>query len=459
VLVAHNARFDVGVLRQAFERAGMEWPKPPVVCTVQLARRFAPLARKRGLATLAGSLGIEVDEVHRALPDALTCARVFCALFPKLCAHAVTVRDAMAALRPLRPARRRAGATDGGRGGARRARSAPSVDVSGLPEEPGVYLFRNAEGQVLYVGKSVALRTRVRSHFRGETSAWTAQASAVDFQTTQSELGALVLESRLIRRHAPPGNVRLKHQDSYVYLRCRFDVNYPVLEVAPEPAAGHAVTIGPLRSRSAAVELMEQLNSLFGLRHCGRRLRLRPWASAYGQMGRCMSPCLGDLDPNAYRRKLDEALALFAGDGAQALLAHLDAQMRAAAADERFERAAWLKRRRARLEVLLERLGGVVRATHAAPRLVRAPHPSDPSRADLFWLVDGRVADWAPLGDDAPERTAEALRRRAGGPTAHVPADELSEVRIVSTWVAAHDPPALALDPAPSPSALSGFLR
>ena len=88
VLIAHNARFDVRVLRQAFERAGLDWPEPPVLCTVQLARRFAPLVRKRGLASLAGSLGIEVDEVHRALPDALTCARVFCALFPKLCANA-----------------------------------------------------------------------------------------------------------------------------------------------------------------------------------------------------------------------------------------------------------------------------------------------------------------------------------------------------------------------------------
>ena len=92
VLIAHNARFDVRVLRQAFERAGVDWPAPPALCTVQLARRFAPLARKRALAPLAGSLGIEVDEVHRALPDALTCARVFCALFPKLCANAVDGR-------------------------------------------------------------------------------------------------------------------------------------------------------------------------------------------------------------------------------------------------------------------------------------------------------------------------------------------------------------------------------
>jgi len=77
VLVAHNARFDVRVLRQAFARAALEWPNPPVICTVQLARRFLPLQPRRGLSTLAGALGIEVDVVHRALPDARTCAQVF----------------------------------------------------------------------------------------------------------------------------------------------------------------------------------------------------------------------------------------------------------------------------------------------------------------------------------------------------------------------------------------------
>ena len=95
VLVAHNARFDLRVLRQAFEREGLEWPSAPSLCTVTLARRFAPLVRRRGLASLADSLGIEVAEVHRALPDALTCARVFCALFPRLCANAATVGDAV----------------------------------------------------------------------------------------------------------------------------------------------------------------------------------------------------------------------------------------------------------------------------------------------------------------------------------------------------------------------------
>ena len=99
VLVAHSARFDQGVLRQAFSRAALTWPEPPVLCTVALARRFAPLQRRRGLASLADALGIEVAETHRALPDAETCARVFCALFARLCANAATVGDALAALR------------------------------------------------------------------------------------------------------------------------------------------------------------------------------------------------------------------------------------------------------------------------------------------------------------------------------------------------------------------------
>ena len=93
VLVAHNAAFDTRVLRQAFERCGLDWPAPPVICTVAMARRFAPLVSQRRLAKLAESLGIEVEGVHRALVDARTCARIFCALFPKLCAAAATAQS------------------------------------------------------------------------------------------------------------------------------------------------------------------------------------------------------------------------------------------------------------------------------------------------------------------------------------------------------------------------------
>src|SRR4051812_32442679 len=455
VLVAHNAAFDRRVLAQAFDRARLAWPDPPVLCTVALARRFAPLVRQRRLAAVADALGVEVETTHRALADAETCARVFCALFGRLCAHAATVADALAALcSPRRSARPRAGRTVAG--GATK-RGAPST--AGLPDEPGVYIVRNAAGQVLYVGKSVSLRTRARAHFAPSAPAegWTEQAAIVDHRTTNSELGALVLEHRLIRELRPPGNVIHKRDDAFVYLCCRLDIAYPVLEVAREPAAGHAVTVGPLRSRAAAVELKEQLDSLFGLRHCGRKLRLRPWPSAYGQMGRCMSPCLNDLDPNLYRRRLDGALALFsgAGDGGAALLAHLDAQMQAASAERRYERAAWLRRRRDRIAVLVRALGGTLAATHVRPQLVLAPHPRA-RRFDAFWLVGGRAADWSALDEagDLHGRTLAALAR-AGG---ELRRDAIGEARIVQTWLAGHAAPALALEPVPTETAVAAFV-
>jgi DNA polymerase III subunit epsilon len=460
VLVAHNAPFDRRVLRQAFERTGREWPDPPVLCTAALARVLLPLQRERKLAVLADALGIEVDAVHRALPDAETCARVLCALFPRLCANAATVADAVALQRPRRPRRRALGGRPATPTRAQmrelglpvgRAR-APELDFGELPRDPGVYLFRDAGGTTLYVGKSISIKSRARAHFapaappvsgNGSKPDWRAHAALVDYRATNSELGALVLENRLIKQLRPPGNVRLtRRDDRLVYIRCRLDISFPILEVAPEPAAGHAVSIGPLRGRRLALELVEQLDSLFGLRHCGRRLPRRDHPSAYGQMGRCLSPCLGDLDPNLYRRRLDAALAMFVqrGDAGERLLEHVYAQMRAAAAEQRFERASWLRRRAGRLRSILRGLGGVLEATHAQPHVVVAPHPTEP-RHDVFWLVGGRLVDWGAVGDrgDFEARTAAALAR-AGRPelAAHVPPDEIDELRIIDTYLASH---------------------
>jgi DNA polymerase-3 subunit epsilon len=442
VLVAHSASFDRRALRQAFEREGVEWPNPPVLCTVAMARKLAPLAGKRSLVPLAAALGIEAEGAHRALVDARTCARVFCALFPKLCAGATTVADAVALCSPRRPAR------------AKRKRTGPvprerRPDLSALPDDPGVYVFRDERGRPLYVGKSVSLRTRARAHFCAP-SGWTGRAEVVDYEPTASELGALVLENRLIKQWRPPGNRALKRTHGYVYVRCRLDIAFPVLEVAPDPAPGLAINVGPLRGRSAAQELVDQLNSLFELRHCGRSLKLREHASVYGQMGRCLSPCLGDLDPNLYRRRLDAALAPFVesrGDGGERLLSLIEERLRAAADARHYERAAVLLRRRDRMAVLVDRLGGLLQATHARTRLVLARHPAK-ERWDAFWIVAGRVADWGPLPDPAQllARTREALERRpARSRRPAVPVEEVDEIRIVHSWVAANEPPLLEL--------------
>jgi DNA polymerase III subunit epsilon len=182
-------------------------------------------------------------------------------------------------------------------------------------------------------------------------------------------------------------------------------------------------------------------------------------------MGRCLSPCLGDLDPNLYRERLDAALHLFVDGphGGMALLAHIDGQMRAAAAARSYERAAWLQRRRARLEALLRRLGGVLRATHTGARLVLASHPAARGRFDAFWIVAGRVVDWGKLPADRNELLARSRaavrampRPELGG---WLPAEELAEIRLVGAWTAAHEPPTLELHDDTDAASLSAFLH
>ena len=173
-------------------------------------------------------------------------------------------------------------------------------------------------------------------------------------------------------------------------------------------------------------------------------------------MGRCLSPCLGDLDPNLYRRRVDAALAPFRRrDPRRALLAHVDELMHAAAAEQRFERAAWLRRRRERLAHLLRRAGPGLALHAARPLLVLADSP-DGERWEAFWLTGGRVADWSPLPPPAEiaARSAVALRR---GDVPLRPA-EIAQARVASAWVASNEPHALDLAPLPGEERIARFL-
>ena len=126
----------------------------------------------------------------------------------------------------------------------------------------------------------------------------------------------------------------------------------------------------------------------------------------------------------------------------------MDEQVAEASAARRYERAAWLQRRRNRLEALLGRLGGHLRAIHIGTRLILAPHPRDAGRFDAVWVTGGRVTDWGPvtLAGELASRSARALARSpAASLGGWLPADAVPEARLVGLWVAAHAPPTLEL--------------
>jgi excinuclease ABC subunit C len=215
-----------------------------------------------------------------------------------------------------------------------------------FPDKPGVYLFRGARGEVLYVGKAVSLRSRVRSYFtgaqNGKTQALLGRAADVECIVTGSEVEALILESNLIKEHRPRYNVLLKDDKSYPYLKVTVQETYPrVFLTRTQPRDG-ARYFGPYPSAGAVHETLRLLKKLFPLRTC-RQVRFangRPCLNFH--IGRCLGPCRGTVDPERYRALVQEVLLFLEGRHTD-LVRDLTRKMEAAAANLEFERAAELR--------------------------------------------------------------------------------------------------------------------
>jgi DNA polymerase III subunit epsilon len=233
VLVAHNARFDLSFLDRETERLTGSRIASPVVDTVTLARRLlAGRVPRASLAQLSHFFGTSAQPCHRALPDAQATAEVLLALIGLAQERgARTVADlvALAATRPRRIWDKRRLAF-------------------GAPPRPGVYLFRDGDEQVLYVGRARDVRARLRSYFRSErqrpaVEAALGAAERIEWRVLGSELEAALEESRLIRELRPPANAQVARPDRYVWLRARGDG----VVASSQPTA-----LGPIRSRRRA---------------------------------------------------------------------------------------------------------------------------------------------------------------------------------------------------------------
>ncbi len=234
----------------------------------------------------------------------------------------------------------------------------PPVDLSALPEEPGVYRMLNARREVLYVGKARNLRKRVASYFQRRPdspriAAMVQQVAAIECTITRSEAEALVLEHNLIKQLKPRYNVMLKDAKSYPYIRFSRDP-YPRIALYRGDKSEPGDYFGPFPHVRAVHETIKQLQIAFGLRDCENtvfRLRTRPCLKH--QIGRCTAPCVGRISEADYAERVKAAQRFLRGED-ETLLARWEAEMQEAAARLAFERAAVLRDRIRALRAILE---------------------------------------------------------------------------------------------------------
>lgn len=427
VLVAHNARFDTGFLNANLARLGYPRLDHPVVCTAALARRLVrDEVRDCKLATLARLLRCRTQPVHRALADARATVEVLHGLLERAATFGVTTSEDLFEFARVRNTP------------LFRARRGLAED---LPRAAGVYAFRAGSGEVLYVGKATDLRARVRRYFGGDDRRKIAglirEAVAIDHWTTPTALEAAVREVRLIVEHRPRYNRRSKTPDRGVWLKLTAE-RFPRLSVVRAVRADGGAYLGPLASRRVAERTAEALHDALPLRRCGARIgpRTRFPACVLAEMGRCLSPCDGRVDPSGYEPTATAVAAVFAGDP-QPVLDRLRDRIRHLAAGQRFEEAGTLRDRLQALVGSVRRSRGFAAVTAASEIAASRPGPAAGQR-EVVLVHRGRLVATATSAAGAVDLAVQRLRAEApAGPDTPAPATlaEAEEIRLVAAWL------------------------
>ena len=233
--------------------------------------------------------------------------------------------------------------------------------IKSLPREPGVYLFKDAKGQVIYVGKAKELRTRVTSYLREgaddrhQIQFLLARAESLDYMVTETEQEALILENNLIKKHRPRYNIFLRDDKTYVNIRLNTDHPFPRLTIVRRPRKDKATYFGPYASAGSVRSTLRMLGRAFPLRTCSdSQLAARKRPCLYYYIKRCPAPCVGLIDEKSYRDTVNKVTMLLKGRG-EDLVESLTERMELEAAERRYEQAAKTRDQLADLRRTLEK--------------------------------------------------------------------------------------------------------
>jgi len=284
--------------------------------------------------------------------------------------------------------------------------------IAELPTEPGVYIMKAPDGDVIYVGKAVNLRNRVRSYFTRSSSDSRAFVAVldgflgdVDTVVVKNEKEALLLENELIKKHKPRFNVQLRDDKAFLCLRLSLDHMYPRLETVRRIKRDGARYFGPYANAGSLRETLRVVNKYFQLRTCtDYALENRKRPCLLYQIGRCPAPCVHPIEPDEYKKNV-EAVILFLEGRSAPLLESLRTRMKDAASRLAFEEAARLRDQIIALERSLERQ--MVAATEAVDQDVFGFYrEADRLLIYALYVRGGRISGGQPFffsGQEFPD--------------------------------------------------------
>ncbi|MBP9501935.1 MAG: excinuclease ABC subunit UvrC [Candidatus Promineofilum sp.] len=318
-----------------------------------------------------------------------------------------------------------------------------------LPTKPGVYMHKDAEGNILYVGKAINLRSRVRSYFRNQvdsikTQRLRRQIADVEVITTESELEALLLEMTLIKQYRPQFNVRMKDDKRYPYIKVHWGDPFPKVTVTRRMIRDGSRYFGPYTSVWAVQQTLDLLRKVFPYLTCDRVITGKDErACLYYDIKLCSAPCIGAVDQAQYRAMIQQLMDFLDGKSDH-IVRGIEAKMERAAANLQFEKAADYRDQLKAIERITSRQK-VIGASDADQDVIAFARENGEACVQIFFIRHGKLIgrEYFMLDNTEDESDPEVLQEfitQFYDDAAYIPKEvllpnEIEEARIIEEWL------------------------
>ncbi len=323
--------------------------------------------------------------------------------------------------------------------------------LSTLPAKPGCYIMKNAEGTIIYVGKAISLKNRVRSYFHADSShdnktrRLVRDITDIEWILVGSELEALILEMNLIKKHRPKYNIRLKDDKRYPYIKIHWNEPFPKVTVTRQMVEDGSRYFGPYTSAWAVYQTLDVLRRIFPYLTCDREITgqdLR--ACLYHDIKLCNAPCIGAVSQEGYRQMISDLMTFLSGHS-EDIVTRLQSEMQKAADDMRFEKAAALRDQLKAVQSIMERQKIVFATDYKDSDVLAMARQDGEACVQIFFIRGGKLIGREYFILEGTEDTADTevmsefvkqfYTEAANIPQQVMMPEEIEEANIIGQWL------------------------
>lgn len=446
IFAGHNVLFDYKFVKESFKRTNPTNNfNLSTLCTCKLARRLLRKLKSKTLSNLAKYFGIKQLRKHRSYSDAITTTKILLKFLEILQdefdyeyiedvirfqnSKIYTNENKYTALKRV------------------------NLDLKSIPEEPGVYFMKSKSDEILYIGKAKNLKERISSYFHHHTQIspkirkLLSSIYFVEFEKTNSELSALILESKLIKKYKPKFNTAIKRYRYHPFIKINYQYNFPTIESVYEIENDSAYYYGPFTSKSTITLLLKDIQNNFKLRKCERK-EIKPSEDNsncfYYDIDKCYAPCKNYISKEKYLEEIEKVHNYLTGTDVNSVQFKLRLQMENLSERLDFEKAALIRDKLRDISKVMNNHKVITSAINDKKVIIKCDNKT---RREIFFIHNGKLINTYLLNgkneinqndilNDIFEQT-EYLFFSLNKYTKHkFSQEELDEIKVVSNWLA-----------------------